>query len=380
MLILYSLCWLITICYCVFVLITWKLWNAIPSNHRTTQRSSAEITVSVIIPVRNEAATIGYLLEDLSQQNYPRNLFEVIVVDDCSDDETSAIVQRFSTLPDSNIRLLSMEEKASSSPKKRAISKAIQSATGALIMTTDGDCRVGKEWITAFVELHCTTDAQFISGPVTFNPEKTLADQLQTVEFSSLIATGAACIQAGYPTMCNGANLAYTKSVFTQVSGFDGFTQIASGDDEFLLHKVKKQYPNGVAFIKDQRAIVQTNAHQTWKGFYNQRKRWASKWQYYQTSTPKIMAAFVFFSNAILPLTLILTLVGILPFGVTCAIWLVKCLPEWLLISTTLRFLKKSKSIVFIPFVQLLYPWYVILFGLSNNSTKTYLWKGRELQ
>ena len=101
--------------------------------------------LSVIIPVRNEAANIEALLTDISNQTYPKNAFEVIVVDDSSDDETVAIVKRFQEKKLLNLRLILLAEKTVASPKKRAIETAIKVANGVLIITTDGDCRVGEK-------------------------------------------------------------------------------------------------------------------------------------------------------------------------------------------------------------------------------------------
>lgn len=372
-----SICWILIISYGVFLLLLWYLWNRIPK--KDTLAAIGNTTVSVIIPVRNEEANIEALLLDLGHQNYPKNLYEVIIVDDRSEDDTALKVQSFSKSAEFQLKLIQMPLGSSTSPKKAAIETAIQQAKGDFIMATDGDCRVSPGWISTFVSSYEQTNACLISGPVTFNSEEKITDHLQTVEFSSLIGTGASCIQAGYPTMCNGANLGYSKKAFIEVGGYEGVREIASGDDEFLMHKISQRYPKGIRFIKNAEAIVKTQAHQTWKGFFNQRKRWASKWQYYSTATPKILAAYIFFSNAVLPVSLILTATGNLYFSVAISLWLLKCLPEWLFISTILRFLGKSKSIVYIPLVQLLYPFYILLFGITGAS-KQYEWKGRHLQ
>ena len=237
----------------------------------------------------------------------------------------------------------------------------------------------GADWLTSLAECYERTNAKIISGPVTFTPESTLTDYLQTVEFSSLIGSGAASISAGKPSMCNGANLAYEKKAFETVGGFAGNEHLASGDDEFLLHKIAEKYPGKVQFLKDQRAIVQTAPHTCWQDFFQQRKRWASKWKHYRNPASVALAVYVFSCNVALVVGLVLGFTNYLPWNNILMLLLMKWIPEWIFIGSLLIFLKKKSSIPYILLVQLLYPFYVVLFGLVAQKP-TYTWKGRELR
>src|SRR5213075_2078285 len=123
--------------------------------------------------------------------------------------------------------------------------------------------------------------ARFISGPVKLEEGNSLFGKMQVTEFASLIGTGAASIGFGMPNMCNGANLAFEKAAFVAVNGYAGNDKIASGDDEFLMHKIHSQFPGSVCFLKNPKAIVRTNVQQSLSGFLSQRIRWASKWKFY---------------------------------------------------------------------------------------------------
>lgn len=217
-----------------------------------------------------------------------------------------------------------------------------------------------------------------MSGPVTFTSEKNLFDTLQTVEFSSLIGSGACTMALGFPTMCNGANLCYVKEVFTEVGGFTGVDHLASGDDEFLMHKIADRYPDGVRFLKSPVAIVRTQAHQSWSAFYNQRKRWASKWRAYTSYWPSLLAVFVFLSNAAPVLAVLGWLTGFLNGNTALVVISLKVVPEFLFLRQILVFLQKKSSVGAIPLTQLLYPLYVLFFGLAAQR-KGYVWKGRKL-
>ena len=372
--------------YAVFTLILWLTWQRITTVSVSTV-GSATTRITVVIPVRNEAGNIENLLHDLAQQTYP--YFEVIVADDSSTDNTLAIVEAYAYAAPFALRPLPLADERTASPKKRAITQSIALATGELIVTTDGDCRVGPNWLATLAAFYEKTGAKLISGPVTFTPEKTLSDGIQTVEFASLIGTGACTMALGYPTMCNGANLCYEKKVFVELGGFAGVDHLASGDDEFLMHKVATSYPVsrhpvgqhpvGVQFLKSADAIVRTKSHRSWRAFYNQRKRWASKWRAYQTYWPSVLAVFVFLSNAAPVIAIVGWLLGFLNGNTALVVMALKVLPEFLFLRQVLVFLQKKSSVGVIPLTQLVYPFYVLFFGLAAQG-KGYVWKGRKLE
>lgn len=370
------LLWLIVLSYAVFTFILNFFWNRIkPSG---VFKFDKRIFITVIIPVRNEEDNIGLLLSDLDRQHFPNDQFEVLIMDDGSTDRTAAIVNAFAAHSQLNAHLITLPSTATSSPKKRAIETAITRAKGNLIVTTDGDCRAGSGWLQAIAACYAATNAKLISAPVTFSEEQSLTDHLQTVEFASLIGSGASAIAAGYPSLCNGANLAYEKNAFIEVGGFDGVLHIASGDDEFLMHKIAARYPEGVHFLKDARAIVTTRAHDNWQAFFRQRKRWASKWKHYQSKTPLFLALYIFTCNFSLLLSGLLYALGIVDGFTFLGLLSAKCLPEWLFLGSVLSFLKKQKSIIYIPLTQMIYPFYVCFFGLVAQKPE-YEWKGRKL-
>ncbi|REA55978.1 glycosyl transferase family 2 [Dyadobacter luteus] len=367
--------WLLLASYCLFTFILKYFWDKLPTYPNADNYTDF---ISVIIPVRNEEANIENLLNDISAQNFPVRQFEVLVVDDSSTDKTAEIIRHCAlTLPVS-IQLIQLSDERTASPKKRAIETAIPLSMGNLIVTTDGDCRVGTGWLAGLASCHQATGAKLMSGPVTFTTSESITDQLQIVEFSSLIGSGASSIASGNPSMCNGANLCYEKDVFNQVNGYEGVRHIASGDDEFLMHKVAQHYPGGVHFVKNPEATVQTQAHQNWTLFFRQRKRWASKWKHYQSKTPLLLALYVFSCNAALLISMAMLLCSQLSLSSFVVLAALKLVPEWIFLGSVLTFLKKKNAIPFIPLTQLFYPFYVCFFGLVAQS-RQYEWKGRKL-
>jgi cellulose synthase/poly-beta-1,6-N-acetylglucosamine synthase-like glycosyltransferase len=210
---------------------------------------------TVIIPARNEEDQIEKCLQTVLNQNYPADLFEVIVADDYSTDKTAAIVSTLQTTH-KQLRLLQLEkllgEKQLNSYKKKALELAIQVAKGDWIVTTDADCHVPANWLSNLSNFIQQKDSVFVAAPVKFINTGSFVSIFQCLDFMSLQGITAASVNAGFHTMCNGANLAYSKKVFYEVDGFKGIDNIASGDDMLLMHKIYSRYKSRVHYLFSQ--------------------------------------------------------------------------------------------------------------------------------
>lgn len=217
--------------YVVLVLYMRAGWMRLPIIKPSTVVPQTKL--SVIIAARNEEDNIGRTLDCLMAQDFPKELLEIIVVDDHSTDRTNEIILSYA---DRGVRLISLEAGDKlNSYKKYAINKAIDSSNGEIIVTTDADCRMGPHWLKTIIHFMEANDLYMVSSPVSYHEEKSYFENLQTLEFLYLIGLGAAGIGNGNPTTCNGANLAYRKAVFYEMGGFKGIDELASGDDELLL-------------------------------------------------------------------------------------------------------------------------------------------------
>lgn len=339
------------------------------------QASTEGPLYSIIVPVRNEAANILQLLTDFSQQHY-RN-FEVIIVNDHSDDDTVKLVENHAA--NFPLRLLHLGDKGLSSPKKAAISLAIQSAEGALIVTTDGDCRANPAWLSTINAFYDKHRPVMISAGVSFYEEQGWFEQVQTVEFMSLIGAGAISMHLGSPNMCNGANLIYEKAAYEAVSGFEGSEHLASGDDEFLMHKLAAHYPKRVRFLKAAKATITTKAQESFTAFVHQRKRWASKWNHYDNWQAMALAIFVYAFHLAHVISLGFLLFSP-PHRELCAYLITgKFLLELIYLSSLLDFFEKRAQIKWIPLTAILYSFYILAIG-ALGQLGSYQWKDRKLR
>ncbi len=369
--------------YALFTGFLWLAWHQTPAFRRAPDLVPG-VSVSVVVVVRNEEANLPALLDSLLQQSYPVHLFDVYIVDDFSTDDTVAVVSRYRQKTAFRLHLLQLKDYtnpalADGSFKKRGIEWAVSQSTGELIVTTDGDCVVPPHWLTELAGFYEQTHAQMICGGVTFtNFKDTIFSRLQTVEFASLIGSGAATLRLGLPTMCNAANLAFTREAFVRTGGYRNTASTATGDDLFLMHKIYEAHPGQVLFLKSADSTVCTQPQETLSTFYQQRKRWASKWRMYQDWRVSALAVAVFLCNLSLLAGFITVLVNKMAVDVFFVGSLLRWCAEWLFVGAVLRYFNHRKLLAWMVPVQVLYPLYVLVVGLAVQK-KGYYWKGRKM-
>lgn len=337
------------------------------------------LMVTIIIAVRNEAFNLSACLGAIAVQDYPRHLFEVIVVDDHSEDGTGDLVRQIiSDNPAIKIKLLTLQ--AGLQGKKAAISQAVFSAAGEWIVTTDADCIMGKEWLTTMIKSAEDERLEMILAPVIFNREKSVFGQLQELEFMSLMASSAGAASSGLPIMCNGANLAYRKNAFLEINGYSTDREIVSGDDMFLMMNLRKAYGSGaIRFIKSPLAIVTTPASATFPEFINQRLRWVSKSRGYRDAWVLFTSALVFFFSLCTVISMVAWASGYTGPIIPAAFLSVKLLADFPLMTSFVRFTGRSCLMLWYVPLQIIYVFYVTFFGTFGNIL-SYRWKGRELR
>jgi cellulose synthase/poly-beta-1,6-N-acetylglucosamine synthase-like glycosyltransferase len=367
--------------YCLLILQYRQWFLRLPVfNPATTHPPQTKF--SVIIPARNEAEGIRECLLTVLQQNYPAGLFEVIVINDHSTDETEAIIKQLQQQY-SHLRLFNLAEhlegKQINSYKKKAIELAIESSNGQWMVTTDADCKVSADWLQLFDSYICKNDPVFIAAPVMFSNDGSFLGIFQVLDFISLQAITAAAVYAGYHTMCNGANIAYRKDVFEEVGKFAGIDQIASGDDMLLMYKIKKQYPQRLGYLFCRGSIVTTAAMTDWKSFINQRIRWASKADKYDDKKIFWILALVYAVNALLLILLIYSFFIKPGLSNWLSLIIAKTLIELALMIPAAKFFQQEKALRWFLLMQPLHIVYTVTAGWLGKFGN-YQWKGRTVR
>lgn len=366
------ICALLTAGYLLLVLYLIKGWLSLKRPQLKTGDFKTKVTV--MIAARNEEERIHLTIEDILAQDYPKELTEIIIVDDHSTDNTAQIIASYA---DRGVQLLQLNEaEPLNSYKKKAIAKAIGMSTGELMVATDADCRMGPKWLSSVVGYFEAEQPVMISSPVIFFEEQSLFERLQTLEFSFLIGVGASFIGNKRAWTCNGANLAYRKDTFYEVGGFNGIDELASGDDELLLQKVTERFPGKIGFLNVKDAVVYTHAKHNLESFLLQRRRWASKSTKYKDKKVVGFALLIWFFNMSMLINLLLGLFGRVFLEVFAIQFILKCLIEVVYLFPICTFFGRTKLLRLYLVVAPLHVIYMAYLGLMGPSRK-YQWKGR---
>jgi cellulose synthase/poly-beta-1,6-N-acetylglucosamine synthase-like glycosyltransferase len=318
-------------------------------------KSSAypNVFVSLVVACRNEEKHLPSLLYDIAQQGYPKQLFEVIVIDDHSTDSTFDIADKFSGI--NNITTLNNRGKG----KKQALRTGIDTAKGELIITTDADCRMGTDRIRSIASFFERNIPDMIICPVKLESTSTVLGRLQELEFMSLQGITAATAISGSATMCNGANLAFTRDAYLLHSA-NLHDEINSGDDIFLLHSLKHESGSKILWMESQEAIITTEAASGLGSFIKQRSRWISKGRAYRDRNTIILSSVTFLAVILQFSFLIGALIQPALITVFLSVLILKSVPDFLILEDTCRRYGKRKLLWWFVPAQLLYPFYVL--------------------
>jgi len=326
---------------------------------------------TIIVPFRNENENLPNLLESFSNLNYPKDLFQVILVDDSSEEKFQVLGFKFQVSQIDNIRV-------SNSPKKDAITTAMQHVKTDWVITTDADCVVPENWLLTFDHYIQENKVSMLAGAVTYKCGNSFLDHFQQLDLTSLQGATIGSFGLNNGFMCNGANFAYKKTLFERLNGFEGNDKIASGDDVFLLQKAIENFPKKVHYLKAEEAIVVTKPTENWTALFYQRVRWAAKTSSYKSTFGKYLGLIVFFGNLSFVIGFFLLLFEIWAYPIFVLFAFSKFLIDFILLYSTNQFLTKSR-IKSLLLSNLLYPFFsstVALYSLFGS----YKWKGRQFK
>ena len=323
-----------------------------------------KVKISVVVAVRNEEKKITGLLESLAGQDYPKDLLEIIIVNDNSTDRTPIVVSEFilehRQRSGLNIRLIYNTFQG----KKSAIRYGIEKSAGELIMTTDADCAVGTGWVTAFASIYSKTGADMILGEVCEKPGKGFASHFGRLEFSALQAITEAAVYAGYPVMCNAANMAIRRDVYLKYSGAL-HDNIPSGDDIFLLHAVKRG-GGTVRYAADRGAAVVTAGAVTAAALFRQRARWASKAYFYRDGATLTLAAATAACNAAVTAAALASVISLKFLPLPALMYAIRFVPDYLITRHNLKKREEQPPLPIFLLSELIYPFYFIAVALLS--------------
>ena len=349
----------------------------------------ASFFVSVIVAARNEEENLAYCLKFLLNQTYPKELCEVILVDDNSTDNTLSIAKSFAK-KDTRLKVLSTTKNHTFTGKQRALDTGIRASKGDIILTIDADCEAPPRWIEDTVrefepDVGLVAGFSFLNEEYTSNPGILLGAKqrgeavfqrtfikLQSLESLSLYIASIGSMALGVAWACTGNNLAYRREVYDELGGFEALG-VTGAEDSMLLQWVDK---NSKWKVKPTCNIVYTKPMKTISLFFAQRIRWASSSLQNRLSLVSFMV-IVYGLNLLLPFLIGLCAFGIISYRKLIIFLGLKIVPEFLIMLKGLAFFNKLDLIKYFPLIQPLHVMYVLICGIHGLSGK-FAWKGRK--
>jgi cellulose synthase/poly-beta-1,6-N-acetylglucosamine synthase-like glycosyltransferase len=381
---------LLAIAYAGLMIAYLGAWRALPKGV-LPEDFDPKNTLSILIPARNEADRIEACLQSILETDYPNHLLEIIVLDDFSEDETLRGVQQFSEKIEHtglSIRCLQLAEHLPAEArftanKKKALELGVAQTTGPIILTTDADCVVLKNWLRHIAHAFEQPKTQMVCAPVVFHRERQVLQHFQSLDFLGMMGITGAGYQMGWHQMANGANLAFRQSAFENVNGYQGNQHLASGDDMFLVQKIAQKWPGSVQFLKNKDAAVRTEAMPDLRSFWQQRLRWGTK----NAAMPNwpqrisLLLVFVFCWSIWLNLALALSDVATGRFPENLWVLLfqfsVKAFFDYIFLAEMCRFFNRRDLLRWFWPSFFLHTAYIPALGLASLFLKKYVWKGR---
>jgi cellulose synthase/poly-beta-1,6-N-acetylglucosamine synthase-like glycosyltransferase len=367
---------LLTLFYFVTLVILKKGLVRLKHEHSTTRKRPA---VTVIVPARNEEKNIAACIDAIQQQSYPNKLLQIIIVDDRSTDATAKIVQRYSR--DARIKLLQIQPNeipAELAPKKKAIDLGIHQAKGEIIITTDADCRPGKNWLDSMMR-HFEPDVAMVAGlnpyeSQTSSKAKQFFSNLLSMDYFAMAAVAASGAGLAYPLSCTGGNLAYRKEVYLKLGGFLNFGHWVSGDDDFFLEQVRDNTRWRIRYATHPDSHVPTAPPDSLHAFVHQRIRYASKCRHYAKPVTAALTLLYVYNLALLTGSIAFWLFPAL-FSFWLPAFVCKSFAEYV-------FLKEGQKLFNFPFkfpifvsTAILHPFYIVVAAFLGQF-KSFVWKG----
>ncbi len=334
--------------------------------------------VSIVIPARNEEKLLPRCVESiLAQEGYPSDRIQIIIVDDCSYDRTHEIALDYKRC-DPRIEVVQvLDNPKGYSPKKNALDQGFGIATGDIFLPMDADCEANPRWLASIVRSF-EPYAVMVSGYAELdrpNLAEPLLIRIQSLEFLSLIACAAGSTSMGWYLASSGANQGYLRKTWEEIGGFGEIGSLVSGDDDLMLQRISKISSGKIVFCGETQCCVLTEPMRSVREFYEQRKRWGSKYTYHRTSY-KVFLSLFYIYNLLLFVSPMVALATPNVIPTIIFILTIKWCSEYMLLTRAMRLFNRKDLFPFFPVWAILHVPYIALMGPVGLFMRV-VWKER---
>ena len=342
------------------------------SNHSTQNTSQPK--VSVIICAKNEAKNLKQHLEEVLLQNYPK--FEVIVVNDASTDNTSALLQEFQSIH-SNLTVVDIQNTATyTGNKKKAITVGVSHTSSNYLVFTDADCKPNsKFWLSEMVATFSQEKKIVLGYGAYRNINNSLLNKLIRYETLMTAIQYFSYTKIGIPYMGVGRNLAYTKELFIQANGLESHADITSGDDDLFINEVATGENTNICYSEHSFTISEPKTNLN--DWLKQKRRHITTASQYKPIHKYVLGLYYFSQLSFWIATIILmafSLLGQIDIVNVMALILIRLLIQYVIVGKAAQNLNERDLILWIPLLDLYLVCMQFIIFITNSNRKPNTW------
>ena len=324
--------------------------------------------VSVIVPVRNGVHNIKQCIDCLIHQEYPEDRFEIIPVNDSSDDGTENLINNIAK--DNRkvrpVHILSHHRK--NKGKINAIDQGIKQAKGNVIITTDADIWMGSKWLVRMVQ-DFDNDTGVMIGITLDKISKNPVHAFQALDGAGIRVIASALAEINKPITCQGSNLAFRKNAYMEVRKRVLSLGTTCGNREWLMQEIEMATDWKIKTQLHPQSIAYTHSPDTWRSLINQRARWASTGKNYSKLSVRLYLTCIYFS-----LLVFIVSPWIFSLETSGMIWGLKFLIDFSVALAVIKLVQQSRLLYAFPLVFFIQPVMVVITAFLGTFG-LYRWK-----
>ncbi len=338
--------------------------------YKAGEKENKNHPVSVIVCAKNEVKNLRRFLPLVLEQAYPN--YEVIVVNDCSWDETESYLKEVKAQYPHLIVSTIREQDKYRHGKKFALTLGIKAAKNDILLMIDADCMpAGKNWLSLMQSAY-RNETEIVLGYGAFIREKGLLNALIRFDTMQVAMQYISYAMAGNAYMGVGRNLSYRKSTFFRTKGFANHYHIFSGDDDLFVNENATAHNTRVEIEKE--AFTYSEAKKTFAEWLKQKARHGTTAKHYK-ALHKVLLGTYSLTNILFFGVLITLLVTRYDWRLVTVVYLSKLLVQWIINLMVANKLGEKSLMWFYPLYELAYTVLQPVFYLSSLFTKQRAWK-----
>lgn len=333
---------------------------------KSNSNSKAQEPVSVVICARDEAGNLRKNLPYVLEQQYAN--YEVVVVNDCSQDETATVLNDISGKY-AHLRIVNVNV---SRGKKFALTSGIKVAKYDLLVLTDADCRPsGKLWLSA-MQSRLTDGIDIVLGYGAFRKTESLLNKLIRFDAFFIAMQYLSYALSGMAYMGVGRNLAYRKSLFVNNSGFESHEHLLSGDDDLFVNETASKNNTDICISQDAHTV--SEAKTTFGDWFNQKRRHLTTGFYYKFNHQVLLGSY-YLSQYLFFLTFIaLILLNIHTF-IVLSLFAFRTILQITIFTKCMNKLGEEDLLLFSPFYEVFFVVFYPFAAMTSIIIKDNKWK-----